>query len=151
MKPHLVIGLGNRLMGDEGVGWHIIDRLAADPRLPADIELLWGGTDLLAGASQIEGRRRITLVDALLNPSQTGNVEVFEEGLEGLQDRQGHAHHLSLTQAIRLLQVASPSFASARLRLVTIAIDSARQQPDLSPALAAKIPQILARVLEELE
>ena len=150
MKPHLVIGLGNRLMGDEGVGWHIIDRLAADRRLPEDSELLWGGTDLLACASQIEGRRRITLVDALLDPSQTGNVEVFEEGLEGLQDRQGHAHHLSLTQAIRLLQVASPSFASARLRLITIAIDSARQQPELSPALAAKMPQILARVLEEL-
>jgi len=37
-------------MGDEGVGWHVINRLACDPRLPEDTELIWCGTDLLACA-----------------------------------------------------------------------------------------------------
>jgi len=152
MKPHLVIGLGNCLMGDEGVGWHIIDRLIGDPRLPEDTELLWGGTDLLACAGQIEGRRRITLVDALLDPSQVGSVTVFgdEDGLRELEDRQGHVHHLSLTQAIQLLWIASPAFPKPRLRLIGVCIDSASMQLELSPPLAARLPQILERVLEEL-
>ena len=49
MKPHLVIGLGNRLMGDEGVGCLLAERLASDPRLPVDIE---GNPDIPALVSQ---------------------------------------------------------------------------------------------------
>jgi hydrogenase maturation protease len=151
MKPHLVIGLGNPLMGDEGIGWHAIERLAADPRLPEDVELLWGGTDLLSCIAKIEGRSRITLIDALLDPDHVGDVEIFGEGLEGLEDRQGHAHHLSLTQAIRLLRIDSPSFAAARLWLIAICVSSASVRQELSPALAAKIPQLLERIIQEIQ
>ena len=154
MKPHLVIGLGNRLMGDEGIGWHVIDRLARDPRRPRDTELLWCGTDFLACVDQVEGRSRITLVDAILDASQVGSVVVFRDGegggLRGLEDRQGHVHHLSLIQAIRLLRIASPSFATARFSLIAICVDSARMQTELSPMLAAGIPEILDRILQEL-
>ena len=152
MKSHLVIGLGNPLMGDEGVGWHIINRLAGDPRLPADTELLWCGTDLLACADQIEGRSRITLLDALLDPSRAGSVAVVGDvnGLQGVEDRQWHAHHLSLLQAIRLLRMVTPSLETARLSLISISINSARLQPELSPPLAERMPQILERVLQEL-
>jgi hydrogenase maturation protease len=139
-------------MGDEGVGWHIIDRLAADPRLSADTELLWCGTDLLACAAQIEGRTRITLLDALLDPSRAGSVLVFADGsgLRGVEDRQGHVHHLSLVQAIHLLRIVTPSVKMARLSLIAICIDSACMQPELSPSLAGKMSQILERVLQEL-
>ena len=139
-------------MGDEGVGWHIINRLAGDQRLPQDTELLWCGTDLLACADQIEGRSRITLVDALLDPPNIGSVAVFRDGnrLRALEDRQGHVHHLSLIQVIHLLRMVSPSFETARLTLIAICIDSASMQPELSPALTARMPQILECVLQEL-
>jgi hydrogenase maturation protease len=152
VKSHLVIGLGNCIMGDEGVGWHVINRLACDPRLPEDTELLWCGTDLFACSDQIEGRSRVTLVDALLDPSQVGGVAVFGDGdgLRSLEDRQWHAHHLPLTQVIHLLRIVLPSFKTARLNLIAVCIDSARMQPELSPAVAARMPQILERVLQEL-
>jgi hydrogenase maturation protease len=152
VKSHLVIGLGNRLMGDEGIGGHVIDRLASDPRLPEDTELIWCGTDLLACADQVEGRSRVTLIDALLDPGEVGRVLVLrdQEGLGGLEDGEGHVHHLSLTRAIHLLGIASPSFQTARLRLIAISIDSARMETELSPALAARLPEILDSVLREL-
>jgi hydrogenase maturation protease len=141
-------------MGDEGIGWHVVDRLARDPRLPKDTDLIWCGTDLLACADQVEGRNRVILVDAMLDASQVGSVLVFrggeKDGLRGLEDRQGHVHHLSLTQAIHLLRIASPYFETARLRLIAICIDSARIQPELSPMLASRMPEILDRVLREL-
>jgi hydrogenase maturation protease len=148
----LVIGLGNPLMGDEGIGWHVIDQLRGDPRLPEDTDLLWGGTDLLACAAPMEGRRRIILVDALLDAAPVGSVTVWGngEGLRGLADRQGHAHHLSLTQALQLLPLASPSLGNVQFRLVAVSIHSVRMQPQLSPALAAEMPHILNRVLQEL-
>jgi len=98
----------------------------------------------------MEGRSRITLVDALLDPSRVGKVMVFTDGLEGLEDRQGHAHHLSVIQAIKLLRLASPTIASSSLRLIAIAIESAYLQMELSPGLESKMPQILERVLQEL-
>ena len=152
MNPNLVIGLGNPLMGDEGIGWHVIQQLAGDPRLPEGTDLLWGGTDLLACAEQMEGRRRIILVDSILDASPVGSVTVFGngDGLRGLEDRQEHVHHLSLTQALHLLHLASPSLGAARFSLIAVSIDSARIKPELSPVLAARMPQILNRVLQEL-
>jgi Ni,Fe-hydrogenase maturation factor len=91
-------------------------------------------------------------VDALLEPSQVGSVAVFRDGnwMRGVEDQQYHVHHLSLTQAIHLLRIVSPSFATARLSLIAICIDSARMQLELSPPLAEKMPQILERVFQEL-
>ena len=152
MKPNLVIGLGNPLMGDEGIGWHILDRLAADPRLPQDTELLWGSTDLLACAGQVEGRRRIILVDAMLDPSHAGSVAVYSDrdGFPPLDDRQEHAHQLSVIQALRLLQACSPGLRTVPVTLIAIAIDAARVTMELSPALSAEMPRMLDRILREL-
>ena len=153
MKPNLVIGLGNPLMGDEGVGWHILDRLAGDPRLPQDTDLLWGSTDLLACAGQMEGRRRIILVDAMLDASPAGSVAVYSDrdGFLPLEERQEHAHQLSVVQAIRLLQACSPSLRTVPFTLIAIAIDSARVTMELSPALSAGMPELLDRILRELK
>jgi hydrogenase maturation protease len=137
-------------MGDEGMGWHVIDQLTSDPRLPEDTDLLWGGTDLLAGAEQMEGRRRIILLDTILDASPVGSITVFGDGLLGLDDRQEHVHHLSLTQALHLLHLASPSLGAVRFSLIAVSVDSVRMQSKLSPALAARMPQILNRVLQEL-
>jgi hydrogenase maturation protease len=139
-------------MGDEGIGWHVIDQLRGNPRLPQDTDLLWGGTDLLACAAQMEGRRRILLVDALLDAAPVGSITVLGngEGLRGLADRQEHAHHLSVTQALQLLPLASPSMGNVQFRLIAVSVHSVRVQPELSPALTAEMPHILNRVLQEL-
>jgi len=40
MKSTLALCLGNRLMGDDGIACHVADRLATDPTLPADIDVV---------------------------------------------------------------------------------------------------------------
>ena len=150
MKPQLVIGLGNPLMGDEGVGCLLAERLASDPRLPEDIEVFDGGSDLLACADRMSGRTRVTLLDALLDPSEPGAVRVFEGDFSALETGQPGAHALSAVAALQLLQVAYPELRDVRFKLITVAIDSASFGADPSPQLAAKLPQLLAHVLREL-
>ena len=145
MKPLLAIGLGNPLMGDEGVGWYVASRLASDPRLPAGAETIWGGTDVLRYAGQIEGRSRVILIDAVRDGAPPGTVAVFEDGA-GLDDRQTNAHELSAVQAMRLLQVMMP----VRFTLLGVSIWSATAGSKLSEAVEARMPAILDRVLEEL-
>ncbi len=145
MKPRLAIGLGNPLMGDEGVGWYVASRLASDPRLPADVEVIWGGTDLLRFAGHIEGRSHVVLVDAVRDGAPPGTVAVFEEGV-GLDERQSNAHELSAVQAMRLLQMMTP----VRFTLLGVSISSATAGNKLSQALEARMPAILNTVLEDL-
>jgi hydrogenase maturation protease len=145
MKPLLAIGLGNPLMGDEGVGWYVVSRIASDPRLPADAETIWGGTDLLRYASQIEGRSRVILVDAVQSGAPLGSVVAFEDCAE-LDDRQTNAHELSAVQAMRLLQMMMP----VRFTLLGVSISWATAGSKLSPVVESHMPAILDRVLEEL-
>lgn len=146
MKPVLAIGLGNPLMGDEGIGWHVAERLAGDPRLPEYVEVLCGGTDLLRCAGEIEGRSRAVLLDAIEDGSAPGRVTVFDQDFRGLEDYQENVHHLSVVEAVKLLRLVSP----VRIALLGISISSASLGPALSPSMAARMPAILRQVLENL-
>lgn len=151
MKPRLVLGLGNPLMGDDGIGWHVAEQLAEDPRLPDDTEVAPGGTDLLQCVGAMEGRRRVYLIDAISCPPPADSVFVFEdEELSELDDRQGSAHHLSPVQAIELLRTISPELRRVRFTMIAIPIRSARLQPGLSQELASAVPRIIDCVLGRL-
>ena len=146
MRPQLAIGLGNPLMGDDGVGCVVAQRLADDPRLPATVEVICGGTDLLRHARQMERRSRVIVIDAIRDDAEIGSVSIFEEAGAELDQLQQHAHHLSAAQSIRLLQMTIP----ARFLLLAISVDAAGAAAGLSPVLTARIPAILDRVLSEL-
>jgi hydrogenase maturation protease len=94
----------------------------------------------------MERRRRVFLIDAIADGSETGKVTVFDQDFRGLEERQQHAHHLSAIQAVKLLRQLVP----ARFTLLAISISSARREPALSPEMAAQMPAILQQVLENL-
>ncbi len=150
-SPVLLIGLGNPLMGDEGIGWHLAERLREDPRLPANVEVICGGTDLLRCTNQLEGRRHVILVDALLDHGRPGEVVVTRDCFEDFAARQGHAHSLSALQAVELLRAVTPGLEAVRFTLAAIRIAKASVRSELSAALAAEIPQILDRLLDQLK
>jgi hydrogenase maturation protease len=59
----LVLGLGNPLRGDDGVGVRVVQQLAKWC-LPSDVEVVDGGTRGLGLVSLLEGRRRAIVIDA---------------------------------------------------------------------------------------
>jgi hydrogenase maturation protease len=147
MKPVLILGLGNSLMGDDGVGGEVAGLLAADPRLPAEAESFAAGTDLLRWADEMLGRRRVILIDAILGDASPGSVELFENNFAQLEIRQWTAHHLSPPHAITLLRSAMPALRDARFTLFAISIEGIRAAPGLSPEIAARLPEMVNRVL----
>ena len=62
---NLVVGYGNPLRGDDGVGWHAAAALAADPRL-ADTDVITGHQLTPKLAEDIAKARLAVLVDARL-------------------------------------------------------------------------------------
>lgn len=61
----LVLGLGNLLHEDDGVGVHAIERLRADPGVPSDVVLSDGGTLGLSLLPHISGFERLLVIDAI--------------------------------------------------------------------------------------
>jgi hydrogenase maturation protease len=69
----LVLGLGNVLMGDEGVGVHVVRALEKHP-LPAGVECLDGGTGGFILLEPLQNAERILLVDAAADGNPPGTV-----------------------------------------------------------------------------
>jgi hydrogenase maturation protease len=133
-------------MGDDGVGWHVAERLAGDPRLPESVEVMCGGTDPLRYGGQMEGRSRVIFIDAIQDDAPPGSVMVCGETFSEMDSRQEHAHHLSAVQAIQLLKMT----VAAPIALLGISVSSAATQTELSPAVGGRMSSILDRVLQEL-
>jgi hydrogenase maturation protease len=69
----LVVGVGNVLMGDEGVGVHVVRALETHA-LPAHVEYLDGGTGGFTLLEPFEEAGRILLIDAAADGNPIGTV-----------------------------------------------------------------------------
>lgn len=69
----LVLGLGNVLLGDEGVGVHVVRRLAR-MRLPEHVECLDGGTGGFVLLDPMQSAERILMIDACAEGEPVGRI-----------------------------------------------------------------------------
>ena len=90
-----MLGLGNVLMGDEGVGVHVV-RALEKHTLPADVECLDGGTGGFMLLEPLQNADRIILIDAAADGNPLGHR---------------HAHHAATSRAI--IRPRSPPTMSA--------------------------------------
>lgn len=70
----LVLGIGNTLLGDEGVGVAVIDHLRAEGGIPPGVDLLDGGTGSLVLLEPMLEARRMILVDATADEAPPGTI-----------------------------------------------------------------------------
>jgi hydrogenase maturation protease len=146
----LVVGLGNPLRGDDGIGVRVAQALMEGP-LPAGVEVLDGGTQGLGLVSVLEGRRRAIVVDAADVGRAPGEFVRFtpdEVNLLG-GDQRLSIHDAGLRDALLLARVLGvlPD------QVVILGVQPANLDwdQDLSPAVQAALPRLVAAVLEELD
>jgi hydrogenase maturation protease len=72
-RQTLVLGLGNELLADEGVGVHAA-RLLQQEELPEDITVLEVGTSILDSLEDLERADRIIVLDAMKDDGPPGTV-----------------------------------------------------------------------------
>ncbi|UCG88284.1 MAG: hydrogenase maturation protease, partial [Gemmatimonadota bacterium] len=149
MKPTLILGLGNRLMGDDGVACHVAGWLAEDLAVQAEAEVIADEPDLLRVADKLRGRARLFIVDAALDGAPPGTVSV----LDAHQHDEPHngcrqAHAVSSIEALELLRAVGALEPRTRITLLTVSVGSVRIQEELSPELSEMLPAIMHRVKE---
>jgi hydrogenase maturation protease len=147
MKPDLVIGLGNPLMGDDGAGAAAAEILANDRTLARRVDVICADTDVLSCATQMERRRRVVLIDAM-EGEIPGDISVLRESPP--LDAQQHAHHLSAPAMLALLRQVTPTLRDTEFTWILVTVSSAKVGTQLSPEVAAAIPKVVERVRQEL-
>jgi hydrogenase maturation protease len=145
-----LIGIGNLLLKDEGVGIHAVRALESDYLCPPQLEIVDGGTAGLDLLPYLEGRDRVLLVDAVDFGQAAGHIGVLkDEEVPALFNAKASLHHLGLADvlaAARLLDTFP-----RELRLIGIQPLDLDPGLELSPALQRKMPALLARILEQLQ
>jgi hydrogenase maturation protease len=77
MKRTAVVGIGNIILGDEGVGIHVLNRLRLE-KLPKEVELIEGGVGGIALLNLIKGVERAIFIDAVAG-DKPGKIHRFTE------------------------------------------------------------------------
>lgn len=146
MSDTVVIGLGNPLAGDDGAGWYAAEALRAHPELPATVDIVQGGTDLLRFRHLLAPGHRVFIVDAVLDPGPPGRLLVIHD-LDAIEQRPGWVHALCPAHALRLLRAIDPDIAATPVTFLLITIQAVRIDPALSPELADRVPALVDELL----
>lgn len=77
MKPILVLGLGNRLMMDDGLGVELVEALMMKSPMDSQIEYVIGETDLDYCLDAVENREYVIVIDAVVAGKRPGEVSVL--------------------------------------------------------------------------
>ncbi|HVT74762.1 MAG TPA: hydrogenase maturation protease [Lacunisphaera sp.] len=139
----LVLGVGNVLMGDEGVGIHILRALEHEAALPG-VRLLDGGTGGVNLLVELESAHEVVLVDATRDGRPAGTISFLQPEFVGELPRGLGAHDFGLKD---LFAAAALTGRLPRLHLFTIAVEDVRPMcTKLSAAVAAAVPEVVHTV-----
>jgi hydrogenase maturation protease len=146
--PIRVVGVGSP-QGDDALAWEVARMLQEQREWGNDIEfhVVEGGQRLL---DVLDGTGTLLLIDALAPAGSPGAIQRFEwpdQRVEVL--RPGSTHHLRPAEALQLAE----TLGTLPPRVVVFGIEAASLDPHqgLSPAVAAAVPELVQRIVSELE
>ena len=115
-KEFVVVGLGNPIMGDDGLGLRALDLLALEWRVDDSTELVDGGTWGLNLIPSIEGARGVVFLDAIRTNNAPGTVvELRDDEIPRKLVTKLSPHEIDLREVLAVLQLRGtlPSQVSA--------------------------------------
>jgi hydrogenase maturation protease len=139
MATRLVLGIGNLLMGDEGVGVRAIEFLQQDV-WPEGVCLLDGGTGGFHLLDYLSSDEPLVMIDATMDGQPAGTVTTLRPKYASDFPRALTAHDIGLRDLVEAAQLTG---ALPDIDLVTVSIDEITPMHlTLSPAVQASLPAV---------
>jgi len=144
----LILGVGNVLLNDEGVGVHIAQKMTTLD-LPPEVQVVEGGTDGFGLMHLILEADRLILIDAVKGGGAPGSIYRFD-----LKDCPPYpdpfktsVHQISILEVIHLADLIG---STPTTTIIGIEPKSTDMGMVLSPEVEAKIPKVIELVREEM-
>jgi hydrogenase maturation protease len=144
----VVIGVGNLLLKDEGIGIHAIKALQ-EINLPQGVKIIDGGTapDLIA---HNEAEDKLIIIDAAKAGGEPGTIyrlqprDLSEEGGEVIS-----VHELGVAHNLRLMSLMGKE--PGEIVIIGVEPKEIDWGTELSPDLQTKVPEIVRAILKEID
>jgi len=147
-RKTLVLGLGNILMGDEGIGVYVVRELEKLP-LPLDVECLDGGTGAFTLLDPLESAGRIILIDAADDDNPIGTVTRTTPRFSRDYPPTLTAHDVGMKDLLDVFYIHG-----SHHEIVLFAITINPKQPirmSLSPVAEQAVAVAIRMILDELQ
>ncbi len=139
-----IIGIGNPLWGDEGLGVYLAQN--PDPGLPRDVDVIDGGTAGVGLLRFFETYDRLILLDAVKHGGEPGDVTAFvaSDEMEMAPCAAPSAHGLVASFVLRLCRALN-------LRTEVIVIGCEPEKCRLGDGLSDTVKRSIPRIWREVE
>jgi hydrogenase maturation protease len=145
----IVLGVGNLVHTDDGLGVHAFRKLQADPRVPSGVELIDGGTFGIELLAYLENCSRLLLLDAVdVGRSPGALVRMAGEDLFGLPGG-ASVHQLGIADLLATLPLVSN--APEEVVLLGVQPGSTDWGCELTAPVAAALDALLELAIEQLQ
>lgn len=148
-KKIVVLGVGNLLLSDEGIGVHVVNKLMK-MALPPEVEVIEGGVYGLGLMNVVTRTERLIVIDAVKGGGPPGSIYRF--GIEDLTTTPDaykmSVHEIGILELIRLSQLVGQT---PKTTIIGVEPKSLKMGMELSPEIEAKVPRIIELILDELK
>ena len=145
----VVLGIGNILMSDEGVGVRTVEELARRYDLPPEVEVIDGGCSGMEMLDDLARADHVVIVDAVqAGVPPASLVTLHGDDVPAFFTAKLSPHQVGLCDVLAALKLTDESPGS--LTLIGVQPMSLDLAMELSPQVAAILPNIVARVVDEL-
>ena len=151
-KKHvLILGLGNYLMGDEGLGVHLA-RALENQEWPDEVEIVDGGTGGFLLMNQIESYEHVIMIDATTDNKKPGTINLIKPKFAKDFPQAMSTHEIGLKDVIQSMQLLGTlpvihlfTVSIELIQPLTVELSEAIQQ--IMPDLARKIRQLVFQLV----
>ena len=148
-RPVLVLGLGNILLQDEGIGVRVLQRLQHAYAFPPDVELLDGGTAGMALYEHVIDRSHLIVIDAVNTGDPPGTLVTLEHDQVPAYFRtKVSPHQMALSDILAALQIGGQPLP--KIVLFGIVPVSLATGIGLSESVAEKLDTLVEMTLNRL-
>jgi hydrogenase maturation protease len=145
----VVLGAGNVLLSDEGLGVRAIERLPLAYCLPPDIELLDGGTSGMEMLEELENLDALIIVDAIRANREPGTlIRLVGDDVPVFFKTKLSPHQIGLCDVLATLELLgrAPRYTA----ILGVQPESMALGMVLTPTIEAAMPELLRRIVDEL-
>lgn len=146
----VVLGVGNILMSDEGVGVHAVTALEQAYELPDTVEVIDGGTSGMDCLDRIADADLLLIADCMRSKDKApGTItRLADDEINAWFKTKISPHQVGLSDVLAACNFHG--FPPKKVVLVGVQPESFETRMELTPTIAAVLPQVLERLLAEL-